>query len=346
MRAQVLTGIKQMELRDVPTPAIEKDTDVLLKIEWVGVCGSDVHYYETGRIGTDIVQYPWIVGHECIATVAVVGDKVTAVQVGDPVVVEPAISCHQCDQCKAGRENTCRDLKFLACPGQVQGCLCEYIVLPQECCYPTAGRINSEQGVLCEPFAIGVYAAKDIQMTSDTKAAILGSGSIGLSCLVAARAQGVETVYMTDKIKERVQIAQLAGAVWAGNPDTEDIVAAIKQQEPLGMDVVFECAGEQDTLDEAIELLRPGGKLLAVGIPRIERVSFIPEKMRRKEITIVNVRRQSRCTQLAIDLIASGKASVDFMITHRFDFDRAKEAFDMVAGYRDGVVKALIKVGA
>jgi len=272
MRAQVLTGIRQMELRDVPAPAMEKDTDVLLKVEWVGVCGSDVHYYETGKIGSDTVQYPWIVGHECTATVDRVGDKVTRVKVGDAVVVDPAISCHQCDQCKAGRENTCRSLKFLACPGQAQGCLCEYIVMPQDCCFPTGGRITLEQGVVCEPFSIGVYAVRGAQVGPDTKVAILGSGPIGLSCLVAAQAQGVEMIYTTDKVKERMEIAKKAGAVWSGNPDTGDIVEAIKRQEPDGMDIVFECAGEQETLDEAIELLRPGGKLMVLGIPRIERV--------------------------------------------------------------------------
>lgn len=320
MRAQVLTGIGQMELRDVAKPVIEKDTDVLLKVEWVGVCGSDVHYYETGKIGSDSVEYPWIVGHECTATVEQTGDKVTRVKVGDEVVIDPAMSCGKCDQCKAGRENTCRSLKFLACPRQAQGCLCEYIVIPQDCCYLTGGRITPEQGVLCEPFSIGVYAVRGEQIGPDTKAAILGSGPIGLSCLVAARAQGVKMIYMTDKVNQRVDIAKKAGAVWSGNPDTADIVEAIKRQEPDGMDVVFECAGEQDTLDEGIELLRPGGKLMVLGIPRVDRVSFIAEKMRRKEITIINVRRQNKCTQSAIDLIASGKANVDFMLTHRFDF--------------------------
>lgn len=346
MRAQVLTGIGQMELRDVATPAIENDTDVLLKVEWVGVCGSDVHYYETGKIGSDTVEYPWIVGHECTATVAQVGSKVAKVKMGDEVVVDPAISCGKCDQCKAGRENTCRSLKFLACPGQAEGCLCEYIVMPQDCCFPTGGKITLEQGVVCEPFSIGVYAVRGAHVGPETKVAILGSGPIGLSCFVAVRAQGVETIYMTDRVNERVDIAKKAGAVWSGNPDTADIVEAIRRQEPDGMDVVFECAGEQDTLDEGIELLRPGGKLMVLGIPRIDRVSFIPDKMRRKEITIINVRRQNKCTQAAIDLIASGKVDVDFMTTHRFDFERAQEAFDMVAGYHDGVVKALIKVGA
>lgn len=111
------------------------------------------------------------------------------------------------------------------------------------------------------------------------------------------------------------------------------------------MDVVFECAGQPETIDQAIELLRPGGRLMLIGIPREDRVSFIIDKMRRKEITIVNVRRQNECTQAAIDLLASGKVDIDYMITHRFDFSDTKEAFDMVAGYKDGAIKALIKLG-
>lgn len=345
MKAVVLTGIRQMEIRDVPEPSIKNDSDVLLRVEMVGVCGSDVHYYETGRIGSQIVEYPFIVGHECAATVKAVGSAVTRVKVGQKIVVEPAASCHECDQCRIGRENTCRKLRFLGTPGQGNGCLCEYIVMPQECCFPTNGAITLEQGVLCEPFAIGVYSVKQAQMPENAKVAILGSGPIGLSCMAAAQAEQAEAIYMTDRIEQRMEVAKKAGAVWVGNPEKGDIVKAILEREPLGMDVVYECAGEQSTLDESIELLRPGGRLILVGAPRFERVSFVIDKMRRKEITIVNIRRQNDCTQRAIDLIASGKAKIDFMITHRFKIEQAKQAFDMVADYRDGVVKALIEFG-
>ncbi len=343
MKAVQLTGIKQMELADIPRPGIKNDNDVLLKIEVVGVCGSDVHYYETGRIGSQVVQYPYLVGHECSATVEEIGGAVTRVKIGDEVVVEPARSCHKCDQCRAGRENTCRNLRFLGTPGQGDGCLCEYIIMPDECCFPTNGNISLAEGVVCEPFAIGLYSVRQAQMAKNAKSAILGSGPIGLSCLVAAQAQHAETVYMTDKIEQRMQIAKKAGAAWVGNPENEDIVKAILQQEPLGLDVVYECAGQQETLDEAIELLRPGGRLIFIGIPRGERVSFSIDKIRRKEITIVNIRRQNRCTQRAIDLIASGSACLDFMITHRFKLEQTQEAFDLVAAYRDGVVKAIIE---
>ncbi len=344
MKAVVLTGVRQMELRDVPDPVIEKDTDVLLKIEKVGVCGSDVHYYETGRIGSQVVQFPFIVGHECAATVAAVGPGVKDLRVGQEVVVEPAVSCHACRQCNQGRENTCFDLRFLGTPGQGNGCLCEYIVMPEECCLPTHGQISIEQGVLCEPLAIAVYAVQQSRPPQDADVAMLGAGPIGLSCMVAAKAQGVRACHLTEKIAERVETARKGGATWVGNPLNEDVVAAILQQQPLGMDVVYECAGQQETIDQAIELLKPGGKLMLIGIPREDRISFAIDQIRRKEITIVNVRRQNACTQATIDLLASGKASVDFMVTHRFGLEQTKDAFELVAGYQDGVVKAMIEM--
>ena len=344
MKAAVLTGIRQMEITDVPKPGVKNDTDVLLKIEVVGVCGSDVHYYRTGRIGSHVVTYPYLVGHECSATVEAVGKKVKHVRPGDEVAVEPAISCHKCPQCKMGRENTCYKLKFLGTPGEGNGCLCEYIVMPEENCFPTKGRLSLEQAALCEPFAIGVYTIKQSRVAQNGKIAILGSGPIGLSCLVAAQVQRAGAIYMTDKLDYRVDFAKKTGATWAGNPDREDIVKAIGRLEPLGVDVVCECAGSQEAIDQAVDLLRPGGTLMLVGIPEFDRVSFPIDHIRRKEITIVNVRRQNRCAEEAIELVASGKAKINSFATHRFKLEQSKEAFDLVSDYRDGVIKAMIEL--
>ncbi|MCJ7778144.1 MAG: alcohol dehydrogenase catalytic domain-containing protein [Sedimentisphaerales bacterium] len=344
MKAIVLSGVRQMKMVNVPEPTIKKDDDVLLKVEVVGVCGSDVHYYETGKIGSQIVEYPFVVGHECAATVKAVGSAVTRVKAGDGVVVDPAIACNSCDQCKQGRKNTCRNLKFLGCPGQIDGCLCEYIVMPEDCCFPIDDKITFEQGVLCEPLAIGVYAVKQACLPENADIAILGAGPIGLSCLVSVKAEKVNACYVTEKIEARAGAAEKNGATWVGNPNKEDIVKEILRLEPAGVDVVFECAGQQETIDQAVELLKPGGKLMLVGIPRLERITFIIDKIRRKEITIVNVRRQNHCTQRAIDLIAAGEINADFMITHRFKLEQTQQAFDMVAEYRDGVIKALIEL--
>ena len=314
MKAAVLTGVRRMEVREVPDPKIQKGTDVLLRVEKVGVCGSDVHYFETGRIGSQVVQFPFIVGHECAATVAKVGPDVRASR-WQEVVIEPAVSCHACAQCKAGRENTCFNLRFLGTPGQGNGCLSQYIVMPEECCLPTHDRISIEQGVLCEPLAIAVYAVKQSRPAKGADVAVLGAGPIGLCCLVSARAAGVGACYMTEKIDERVEIARKAGAAWVGNPLKEDVVAAILRHKPSGMDVVYECAGQQETIDQAVDLLKPGGKLLLIGIPREDRISLSIDKIRRKEVTITNVRRQNKCTHEAMDLVV-GCSSVDFMVTH------------------------------
>jgi len=331
-----------MEMGEVPEPKIEKDNDVLLKITMVGVCGSDVHYYEAGRIGSQVVQYPFIVGHECAATVADVGRAVKTVKVGDRVAVEPAIACHDCDQCRQGRENTCRNLKFLACPGQVSGCLCQYIVMPDDCCFPISDSFSFSQAVLCEPLAISLYAVRQSAFEAGSDVAILGAGPIGLGCLLAAKQKKAGALYMTEKIRERIDVAANAGATWVGNPDKQDIVKEILRQKDAGVDVAFECAGQQETIDQAIEILKPGGKLMLIGIPREDRISFSIDQIRRKEIAIVNVRRQNRCTQECIDLIDSGAIDADFMATHKFKPEDAQEAFEMVSNYRSGVVKALV----
>lgn len=335
-----------MQLCEVATARIKEPTDVLLRLEWIGVCGSDMHYYETGRIGSQVVKYPFIVGHECSATVIDFGHEVSGLQKGDQVAVEPAISCSQCDQCRAGRPHTCRHLRFLGCPGQVEGCLSEFMVVPAACCFPTYGQITLQQAVLCEPFAIGVYAVERSGLQQGQSAAILGAGPIGLSCLAAARAEQAGGIFVTEKIDARLAAAARAGADWAANPENEDVVAQMRQRQADGFDIAFECAGQQETLDQAIEVLKPGGKLMIIGIPREERISFNPDLIRRKEITLINVRRQNHCTRKAMDLIAQHRVDLDDMITHTFSFAATREAFDLVAGYRDGVIKALIRVNA
>ena len=344
MKSVALTGLNQMELREVPDPSIQKETDVLLKIEKVGICGSDVHYYETGRIGEQIVEYPFVVGHECSATVKAVGSSVTRVKVGDEVVVEPAAPCHNCQQCAQGRENTCYNVRFLGTPGQGGGCLCEYLVMPEECCFPTNGKIALEQAALCEPLSIGFYAVKRADLSENADVAILGAGPIGLSCMLNAIAAKARACYVTDKIDERVEGAKKGGAAWAGNPNKQDIVKEILQQQPLGVDVVFECCGQQEAIDQAIEMLEPGGKLVIIGSPRSDRISLDISKVRRKEIAIINIRRQNECVKPVIDLVTSGKINADFMITHNFPLEQTKKAFDLVTGYHDGVIKAMISI--
>ena len=342
MKSMQLTGIRQMKMFDVPKPEIQNDTDVLILMQAVGVCGSDVHYYVNGKIGAQVLEYPFPVGHEGSGIVENVGAAVTSLLVGDRIAIQPAMPCRTCDQCIAGRPHTCRKLRFLANPGQAEGCLSEYIVMPQECCLPISSCMSFEQATVSEPLSIGLYAARLAGEVKGKNIAILGSGPIGLSVLSGVRLAGAGNVYVTDKIEERLAIARKSGATCTYNILSVDAVEEMKKQESLMLDLVFECCGQQDALDQAIQLLKPGGKLMIVGIPEFSMFSFPVDELRRNELAIQNVRRQNGCDKEAIRVIADGHVTVDHWITHRFSFDRTKEAFDLVAGYQDGVMKAVI----
>ena len=338
----MLTGIRQMEIRDVPEPALMNPNDVRIKMSVVGICGSDIHYYTDGKIGTQEVVYPFAVGHEGAGVVSEIGSAVKRVKPGDAVAIEPAMPCRKCDQCLAGRHHTCRKLRFLGCPGQTEGCLMEYIVMPEESCFPLHGNLTTDHGSISEPLAIGIYAVKKSNIFSEATSGILGFGPVGMSVMLALKAQGVSSCYVTDKIDERLSIAEKEGSSLILNPLKSDVVKELKYKAPLGLDFVFECCGQQEALDQAVEILKPGGKLMVIGIPEFNRWSMSVENTRRKEISVLFVRRQVNCVDTALDLMSSGVISIKNMITHRFPFARTKEAFDLVAGYSDGVMKAMI----
>ena len=264
MKSIALTGIREIGLRQIPEPQLRTDKDVLLKLAVVGVCGSDIHYYTKGHIGDQIVKYPFTMGHECSAIVAAVGKNVIRVKPGERVAVDPAVACLQCDQCLNQRLNTCRQQRFLGCPDQIEGCLCEYIVMPEENCFKIGDTMSLTQAALVEPLSIGIYAVKLLRNKTAHAIGILGSGPIGLSVLLATKLASVPTIFVTDKIDTRLQIAKQVGASWLGNPNKEDVVDLIK---PNSLDAVFECCGDQQALGQAIDLLKPGGELLIVGIP-------------------------------------------------------------------------------
>ena len=231
---------------------------------------------------------------------------------------------------------------FLGCPGQAEGCLSEYLVMPASSCYVLPANVTLNQATLSEPLSIGLYAVRSSVDISGKSVGILGSGPIGLSVLLTAIASGAGNVYVTDRIDERLAIASGMGACHTGNIDTTDIVSDILEREPDQLDVVFECCGQQEAADQAIKLLKPGGSLMIIGIPEFERWTFGADDMRRKEICIQNIRRQNEAVYDTLQMISSGMLKPDKMQTHDFSLDKAGEAFEMVAGYRDGVVKAMV----
>jgi len=342
MKAMKLTGIRQMEMMEVPAPSILNERDVLIKMKTLGVCGSDIHYYVSGKIGSQVVQYPFAVGHEGSGQVEAVGKGVSLVKPGDRIAIEPAMPCWECDQCQAGRPHTCRNLRFLGCPGQAEGSLSEYIVMPETSCFKIPDQMSYDEAAISEPLAIGVYAVKQSIPMEGAKVGILGFGPIGMSVLLPALAQGATEVYVSDKIEERLRMAEQNGATLTAHADREHVVKKFSDKVPELLDVVFECCGQQEAVDQAVELLKPGGKLMIIGIPEFDRWTFAVDTSRRKELCIQHVRRQNEAVQPALDMMANGEISVAPMVTHRYGFRDTKQAFDLVAGYQDGVMKAMI----
>jgi L-iditol 2-dehydrogenase len=345
MKAALLTGIRQFRIDQLPDPGILNDRDVLIRIKTAGICGSDIHYYTSGRIGSQIIQFPFIIGHETAGIVEQTGKKVARVKPGQRIAVDPAVFCGRCDQCLAGRENTCRRLLFLGCPEQLPGCLCEYVVLPENCCFPIKDRMTFEQAALSEPLAIAVYAVEKSLAPQKANIAILGAGPIGLCVFHVWRIKHSGDIYLTDKIEERLEFAKKLHPTWCGNPDRQDILKEITDREPLLLDMVYECSGDTKAIGQAMQLLKPGGTLVLIGIPEEDDISLPIHELRRREITIINIRRQAHCTQKAIDLLDQGKINLDSLVTHRFALEDIQKAFDLAAAYRDGVIKVMITIG-
>ncbi len=340
-----MTGIKQMEVVESAEPILLNANDVKIKLTTIGVCGSDIHYYSEGKIGTQVVEYPYPVGHECSGEIVGIGEKVKNVKIGDLVVVDPSVHCGECDQCKNGRPHTCRNNKFLGCPGQLDGCLAEYMVMPDFTCFPVTGKLNPVEAALIEPLSIGIYSVRLAKIKSkNTSAAIFGAGPIGLSILFKLRADGIKNIGVIEPLEYRLDKAKEVGALYGINPNKEIVEMAVIEKEEYLLDVVFEASGEQEAVNNAILILKPGGRLVLVGIPPEAEYTFNMDLMRRKEITVINVRRQNHCVEEAIDLVVSGKIDIEKMVTHNFNLEETALAFQLVEGYKDGAIKAMINL--
>ena len=350
MKAAYFTAIRKIEVRDEPAPALSRHDQVLLRIDRVGICGSDVHYFTDGRIGDDCVPLPASLGHECAGTVVEVGREVEGLSPGDRVAVDPAIACGACDQCRQGRANTCRNMNFMGCPGQGPGAAREYYVLPAKNCILAPDAMSLDQAALVEPLAVGLYSVRMAALRPGAKIGILGGGPIGLGVLLAAKAGGACTAFATDLLEPRLAVARSCGADWTKKaikddaPAADELENAIRDRAPEGLDVVFECSGDPNSIDQAQRLLVPGGTLIMIGIQPTVHVKFDAHLMRRMELTFKNVRRQDACMKPVVDLMSAGKINADAMLTHHFPLERIQDAFELVAAYGDGVVKAMIDV--
>jgi len=238
----VLTDIGKFEIVDAEKPRVTQASDVLLRVLCVGVCGSDIHYYNEGRIGDQPEIFPCIIGHEFSAVVEEIGQAVKSVRIGDVVAVDPLLSCGRCEQCLRGRENTCLNQRFIGSPGQADGCLVEYLLMPEQNCFVVPKEMSAEEAALIEPLSIGYYAAQFLKNANKKSAiGIQGVGPIGLSLVLSLKVFGFDSLYCTDKLDYRLTVAKKCGAAWVGFPDSGDIHESATSAKPEMLDYVFEC---------------------------------------------------------------------------------------------------------
>lgn len=339
-----LYGIRDLRVERAPIPE-PGPGEVLLKIAAVGTCGSDVHYYLEGGIGDAIVKEPITMGHEFSAWIASLGEGVEGLEVGQLCSVEPAIPCGHCEHCEHGHPNICPNVEFCGTP-PIDGVFAEYAVMPAENCFPLPEGFSPIDGAILEPLGIAIHTVDLAHLKVGETIAILGAGPVGLLTAAVAKAAGAGAIYISDPIAARREFARNAYADAVFNPDTEDIVAAIMEAtDGRGVDVAFEAAGAQETPDQAASIARPGGKVVVVGIPSEDTMTMTASVVRRKGLTIKLVRRMKHTYPRAIRMVQKGIVDIKPFATHVFALEQINDAFELVAGYRDGVLRAMVEVG-
>lgn len=342
-RAAFMTGLNRMEIREIPMPA-PKEKEILLKVEYVGICGSDVHYLEHGRIGDFVVDGDFILGHECAGTVVQTGPGVTSLNVGDRVALEPGCTCGKCEFCKSGRYNLCPDVRFLATP-PYNGCLMDYITFPEDMAFRLPDKISTKEGALIEPLSVGMHAAKQGSVTLGSSVTILGAGCIGLVTLLSCRAFGATDLFVVDVLPKRLEYAKKLGATHVINALEEDPVQAIQDRTGgAGTDVVIETAGSAKTISQTPYIVKRGGRIVLVGMAAQDVIEYDFSKIMAKEASIQSVFRYRNIYPQAIKAIEKGIIDVSGIVTHEFDFEETPRAFDFVIHNKQDVVKAVIKV--
>ncbi len=342
MKAALLHKIGDIRVETVPDP-VPGPGEVLVKMGAVGVCGSDVHYYVDGRIGSAVVTKPLILGHEPAGTVVEHGPDVDGPPVGTRVAVEPGWPCGECEFCLEGRYNVCTRMRFLGMPPDNAGAYAEYLAVPSDFVYPIPDNMTLEHGSLTEPLAVGLHAVGLANIKPGMTVAVLGEGSIGLCTTVCAHLAGALTIIGTDLYDYRLAAARALGAELTFNAKKENVVEKILDAtDGRGVDVVFEAAGSPDTPQQAIDIAKPGGTAIMIGICQQQPIHIDVSMARRKELVTIQCRRFCNDFPRAIALAASGRIDMARIATHRYQLEDMAEAFETVRNYRDNVIKATV----
>ena len=333
-RAAVLHGVRDLRIEDVPVPE-PGPREVLVEVRAVGVCGSDVHYYEHGRVGPYVVREPLILGHESGGVIVGRGPGADRHRLGQRVALEPGVPCGRCRQCRAGRYNLCPDVRFFATP-PIDGAFCNYVTIHEDFAYPLPDSVSDDAGAMIEPLSVGVWACRKAHLVGGEHVLVTGAGPIGLLAMQAALALGATAVTVTDVSPHRLELARRTGAT---------SVVDLRSQ-PLGeaaveADVLLECSGHPAALADGIRALRPAGVAVAVGMGPGEETTIPLALLQGRELTLTGTFRYANTYPTAIDLVAAGRVDVEAIVTGHYPLEQAEQALQ--AGRQDpNSVKAVV----
>jgi L-iditol 2-dehydrogenase len=343
MKTAVMLGIGKMgyEERPIPRP---KANEVLVKLEYVGICGSDMHYYEQGRIGDYVVKPPFVLGHEPGGTVVEVGSAVKHLKPGDKVALEPGKTCGHCEFCREGKYNLCPDVIFFATP-PVDGVFQEYVAHEADLCFKIADNMDTLEAALIEPLAVGFHAANQGDAHAGQTAVVFGSGCIGLVSMMALKAMGLSKIYQVDLMPKRLEKALELGASEIININEKDPVEAVKALTGgRGCDLVIEASGVESAAQQAVSITRKGAVIVMVGYGKTGMINIPMILALDKELTFKTVFRYRHIYPMAIDAVSAGKVNLKGIVSNIFDFNDIQNAMDKSVADKANIIKSVVKI--
>jgi L-iditol 2-dehydrogenase len=326
MRTAVLAAQEQFEVEERPKPSPGPD-DVLVGISDVGICGSDIHYYEHGRIGDYVVDYPLVLGHESAGEVVEVGENVTGLEAGDRVALEPGVPCRRCAHCKRGDYHLCEDVTFMATPPH-DGAFTEYVSWPADFAYELPETVSTTEGALCEPLSVGIHACRRGEVGTGDTVLITGSGPIGLMMLETAQAAGATDVIVTDVVAEKLDFAADRGADMTIDITEEDLEDAVMEYtNGVGADVVIEASGATPSIESTLDVVRRGGTIVFVGLASEAEVPLDVLDIIDNELDVHGSFRYKNTYDAAVDLLADDAVDVTGIVDFESPLDDIDDAF-------------------
>lgn len=341
MNAAIMDRPLSIDVRkvDIPVPG---DNEALVKVHCIGICGSDVHYYEHGRIGRYVVEKPIILGHELAGEVVQIGKHVKNVSVGDRVAVEPGVTCGRCQYCKSGRYNLCPDVVFLATP-PVDGAWAEYIAIQSDYLFKLPDTMSYEEGALLEPLSVGFHAMQRGNVKPFDRLLIQGLGPIGLLAAQAAKLFGVTEIYATDVVPYRLQLARELGVTEAIDARSENVGKRLDELTGgAGVTVIVETSGSAGAMADAVRLVNRGGRIVYVGLPTVDEIPIDLSRLIDAEIDVYGVFRYANTYPAAIQALQRSTLDIRKIITHRYPLSDIKEAVETARTQKDTSVKVMI----